>query len=203
MKRGWALVLGAGALALAVRCFYLWQIRNAPFFDLRLGDGEAYHLWARRIAAGDWLGHGVFYQAPLYPYFLALIYRLFDDSIMTVRLAQAFLSAASCALLAAAGVAMFGRRGALAGVALAVYPPAIFLDALIDKSCLMTFLLTALLVIVAWRRWLAAGIVLGLLGLTRENALILAVPMFFLGRTARRDVVCGRLCARAAAGRSA
>jgi hypothetical protein len=69
----WPLVLGTGALAVLVRCLYLSQIQNAPFFDLRLGDGAAYHDWARRIADDDWLGHDVFYQAPLYPYFLAIV----------------------------------------------------------------------------------------------------------------------------------
>ncbi len=36
-----------------------------------MGDSRAYDEWARRIAAGDWIGREVFYQAPLYPYFLA------------------------------------------------------------------------------------------------------------------------------------
>ena len=65
-------------IALCLRCIYLWQISSAPFFDLRMGDGEAYHQWARRIANGDWIGQGVFYQAPLYPYFLALIFHYFS-----------------------------------------------------------------------------------------------------------------------------
>jgi tetratricopeptide (TPR) repeat protein len=179
VKRGWLTPVGVGALALAVRCLYVWQIHHAPFFDLRLGDGEAYHLWAKRIAAGDWLGAGVFYQAPLYPYFLAIVYRLLDDSVLTVRLVQAAIGAASCVLLTVAGMTMFGRRGALAGIALALYPPGIFLDGLIDKSCLVTFLLCALLALIARERWLAAGLVLGALGLARENALILAIPILW------------------------
>ena len=62
--------------AFLLRSLYIWQIADAPFFELRIGDGEAYHLWAQRIAAGDWLGQDVFYQAPLYPYFLAVVYRI-------------------------------------------------------------------------------------------------------------------------------
>lgn len=171
-----------GLIALAVRLLYLWQIHSSPFFDLRMGDGEAYHQWAGHIAAGDWLGGGVFYQAPLYPYLLAIIYRLFDDGVATVRLIQAFFGAAACALLATAGISLFGRRGAVAGLLLAIYPPAIFLDSLIDKTCLVTLLTTALLALIAaqstrgWR-WIVAGAVLGLLGLARENALLLAIPI--------------------------
>src|SRR5438093_9886183 len=94
-ERLWAAFFGVWVVAAALRCVYLWQIHHAPFFDLRLGDGEAYHLWARRIADGDWLGEGVFYQAPLYPYFLALIYRVLGESVAAVRLIQAFIGAAS------------------------------------------------------------------------------------------------------------
>lgn len=164
-------------LALALRCLYLWQLHDAPFFDLRLGDAESYDAWARSIAGGDWLGKGVFYQAPLYPYFLAVIYTVLGDSVLTVRAVQAVLGAFSCVLLARAGMSLFGRWGAVAGVLLAVYPPAIFLDGSLEKSALATLLIAALLAAAVERRWLATGIVLGLLSLTRENALILALPI--------------------------
>jgi tetratricopeptide (TPR) repeat protein len=180
--RLWPVLLGVWAAAVAIRCLYLWQIHDAVLFDLRIGDAQSYHLWARRIADGDWLGHGVFYQAPLYPYLLAVIYRLLGDGIGTVRVVQALLGGVSCALLAAAGVSLFGRRGAIAGVLLAIYPSAIFLDGLVEKSSLVTFLIAALLAVLAaarmsWRRSLAAGVILGLLALTRENALVLALPV--------------------------
>jgi 4-amino-4-deoxy-L-arabinose transferase-like glycosyltransferase len=116
------LPLAAVWLAFAVRVLYLWQIADAPFFGLRLGDAEAYHEWARRIAAGDWPGSGVFYQAPLYPYCLALIYSTVGESVAIVRLFQAMLGATSCALLGAAGIVLFGRAGLAAGLALAIYP---------------------------------------------------------------------------------
>jgi tetratricopeptide (TPR) repeat protein len=111
-----------------------------------------------------------------------VIYRVLGDGIGTVRLVQALLGGVSCALLAAAGVSLFGRRGAIAGVLLAIYPPAIFLDGLVEKSSLVTFLITALLAVLAaarmnWRDSLTAGAILGLLALARENALVLALPV--------------------------
>ncbi len=177
MKRPGLAIAAAALLGLAVRCLYLWQIRDAPFFDLRLGDAEAYHLWAHRIAAGDWLGSDVFYQAPLYPYFLAALYRVIGDAPVAVRTLHAFLGALSCALLSYAGWRMFGRRGLLAGAILAIYPAAIFLDGQLDKNALSTTLLCAVLAAFAARRWLFAGLALGLLALTRENALLLAIPL--------------------------
>jgi 4-amino-4-deoxy-L-arabinose transferase-like glycosyltransferase len=177
----WTLMLAVGLLALVLRLVYIWQISHAPFFDLRLGDAEAYHQWALRIANGDWLGEGVFYQVPLYPYFLATVYKVFGDGAAMVRFIQAVIGAGSCMLLAAAGMALFGKYGAIAGALLAVYPPAIFLDGLLDKSTLVSFFTAALLYLLSARharfRTLLAGVVLGLLSLTRENALLIGVPV--------------------------
>lgn len=180
----WGLILGVWVTALCIRCLCLWQIHSAPFFDLRIGDAAGYHQWARRIASGDWLGTGVFYQAPLYPYFLAIVYRIFDDTVVTVRVIQAVIGATSCALLAAAGILLFGRRGAIAGLGLALYPTAIFLDGLLEKSALVTFFTIALIALLSLSptrmsalRCFATGSTLALLTLTRENALILSVPV--------------------------
>src|SRR5882672_5967160 len=73
---GWAAAAAIFALALAVRLVHVWQIRRAPFFTVLMGDARAYDAWAQRIAQGDWLGHDVFYQAPLYPYFLGTLYTI-------------------------------------------------------------------------------------------------------------------------------
>jgi len=171
--------------AFAIRCLYLWQIADAPFYDLRLGDADAYDAWARRIAAGDWIGQGAFYQAPLYPYLLALLYRTLGDGVTVVRIVQALLGATSCALLAAAAASFVGEMQAvIAGALLAVYPPAIFLDGLLEKSSFVTFFTVLLLWLVSkpptamtMRRWVAAGAALGLLTLTRENAMLLVLPL--------------------------
>jgi tetratricopeptide (TPR) repeat protein len=194
-SRHWTLLLAVASIALVLRLVYIAQIAHAPFFDLRIGDARAYHEWALRIAGGDWLGGEVFYQAPLYPYFLAGVYTLVGDGATMVRFIQAIIGAGSCVLLAAAGIALFGSWGAIAGLLLAVYPPAIFLDGLFDKSTLVGFFTAALLYLLAARqvkfRELCAGIVLGLLSLTRENALLMAVPVLSWFVFARRLAVPG------------
>ena len=88
------------ALALLVRLLHVWQIRSAPFFTVLMGDSRGYDEWAQRIAGGDWLGHEVFYQAPLYPYFLGAVYAAAGRSLLTVRILQAVIGSASCVLLA-------------------------------------------------------------------------------------------------------
>jgi tetratricopeptide (TPR) repeat protein len=168
--------------AFLLRLIYLAQIESIPLFYHLAGDGRTYDEWGQRIASGDWLGEGVFYQAPLYPYFLGVLHFLFGHSLWPVRIVQMTLGSIACALIFLIGEKLFSRRaGIAAGLILACYAPAIFFDGLIEKSILDLFLLTVLLFILCgvdkpegWRRWLSAGVVLGLLGLSRENALILA-----------------------------
>jgi tetratricopeptide (TPR) repeat protein len=176
----WFCAIFGGAFLL--RLIYLVQIESIPLFYHLAGDGRTYDEWGQRIAAGDWLGEGVFYQAPLYAYFLGVLYFLFDHSLWAVRIVQITLGSIACTLIFLIGEKLFSRRaGIAAGLILACYAPAIFFDGLVEKSILDLFLLTVLLFILCgvnesegWRRWLGAGVVLGLLGLSRENALILA-----------------------------
>jgi len=221
-ERTWPPLLGVFGAALFLRLLHLALIWNAPFFSLRLGDAAVYDAWARTIVAGDWIGHGTFYQAPLYPYFLAVVYSVFGDAPATVRIVQAILSAAACVLVADAGWRLFSKRaGVAAGVLLAIYPPGIFLDTLIQKSALDTLLMCVVVWLVvgmisrsedrsaeasrsgsgdsfqereasAKRLHGAAlgaalGVTLGLLMLTRENAIVVAAPIV-VWLLARRDM---------------
>ena len=175
----WALVIFA--LALSLRLLHLWQLRASPFLEFELGDGAVYAAWARRIAAGDWLGSEVFFQSPLYPYFLATVYTILGDDPLLVRGLQCVLSAAACALLASAGASLFSQgAGIVAGLLLATYAPSIFLDALLQKSvfdvffvCLALWLGARLALTPRFGLAAALGVAVGLLAIARENALIL------------------------------
>ena len=178
--------LGIFCFALAIRLVHVWQLRSAPFFGLAMGDAQSYHAWGLEVAAGDWLGRETFYQAPLYPYFLGFVYTLFGPNLLAARLCQVVLGAASCALLAVAGRRLFSpAAGIVAGLMLAVYPPALFFDGLIQKTSLGLFLLSLLLALLSRlvtepgppRAWVRPGVVLGGLVLTRENALVFAAAL--------------------------
>ena len=95
---------GIFALALTLRVVHMWQMRSSPFFAVLMGDARGYDEWAQRIVGGDWIGRDVFYQAPLYPYFLALIYSFSGHSPILVRLVQAVMGSCSCVLVAAAAM---------------------------------------------------------------------------------------------------
>jgi tetratricopeptide (TPR) repeat protein len=171
-------------VALVLRVIHVWQIRQSPFFEVLLGDAHGYDEWARRVAAGEWIGHDVFYQAPLYPYFLGVIYAVVGHHLLTVRLIQAAIGAASCALLCLAGRRFFSPAvGLAAGIGLAIYAPAIFFDGLLQKSVLDLFFLSLSLWLISVlldrrddrRLWLWLGVAMGALSLTRENALVFIV----------------------------
>ncbi len=172
------------AVALAVRLLHLWQIQPSPFFEVLLGDAQGYDEWAWRLAAGDWVGPEVFYQAPLYPYFVGVVYAVFGRDLLVLRVIQALIGSASCGLLGMAGGRLFSRPvGAIAGFALALYAPAIFFDGLIQKSVLDMFFVCVGLWLVsrlmtgdaARGTWLGLGLAMGGLALTRENALVFIV----------------------------
>src|SRR5688572_5072191 len=127
--RSTPLALAVFALALAIRALHLWQLRASPFLGVKLGDAATYDKWARTIAAGDWLGSEVFFQAPLYPYLLGTLYATLGDDPLLVRGFQCLLSAAACALLAGGTASLISpAAGLVAGLLLATYAPSIFLD---------------------------------------------------------------------------
>src|SRR4051794_18345579 len=92
--RGRRLLLAILALALVLRLGHFWTVRSAPFFGQLVMDSQEYDRWARQIAGGDWLGSEVFFQAPLYPYLLGLLYRLFGPHLDAVYLFQILFSVA-------------------------------------------------------------------------------------------------------------
>jgi tetratricopeptide (TPR) repeat protein len=174
-------------VALSVRLLHVWQIRRTPFFDVLMGDAGGYDQWAQRLAAGDWIGKDVFYQAPLYPYFLGVLYALFDRDLLIVRIVQAVIGSGSCALLGLASARLFSpKAGLIAGLGLALWPPALFFDAIIQKSVLDVFFVCLGLYLIARIKdqeygirarkadtsWVALGLAMGGLALTRENALV-------------------------------
>lgn len=175
--------IGLGALAL--RLIYLAELLHAPVLTVVLGDAQQYDAWAQQIAGGQWMGTEVFYQTPLYPYLLAIIFKLAGHHLLAVRAMQAVLGALSCVWLGLAGRRFFNERvGLIAALLLAIYPPAIFFDGLIQKSSLDLFLTTLLLAILGefhhhqhwkgqWKWVLIAGVVMGAFMLNRENARLL------------------------------
>jgi hypothetical protein len=121
-------------------------------------------------------------QAPLYPWFLSLIYRLFGPSLTAVRGAQALLGVMTCSFITVITRRYFrsSTAGIAAGLLAALYLPGIFYEGLLLPATLMLFLnaLFAFLMIpdtglAGPARLMAAGFTLGLSVMTRPVALLL------------------------------
>jgi len=171
-------------LAAILRLLHLREIRlHDPFFALPSTQERLVQQWAIEIANGGWWGQGAFVHAPLYPYFLGLVYSVFGSGIAVALVANALLGALSCVLIVVVGRRYFGPRVALlAGALYALDSMAIFYAGMLATANLLVPLVL-LLVLVAQRAhesrrtlgWFAAGSVLGVCALGWQ-ALLLFTP---------------------------
>ncbi len=175
-------------LALLIRLVYVLETGAVPMLRHLVGDAAGYYRWAEAVGSGQWLGSEPFYQAPLYPYVLAVIFRTLGDQVWLVRVVQAVWGAVAAGFLVVAVDRLFDRRaGLVAGVMAAVYGPAVFFDGIVQKASLGWLLTCALLAVMvrvgtpgASRLHVGlAGVLVGLLALVRENALIWMVVLLF------------------------
>ncbi|MGH0032438.1 MAG: glycosyltransferase family 39 protein [Myxococcota bacterium] len=184
--RPWIVGAALFAVAFAVRALHVVLVADEPAVRYPVLDALAYHEWALALVEGTWKG-GVYYQDPLYPTFLSLLYRVFGPGSLGVLFAQAALDAGSVVLLHATARRLFGpASAALAGLLAAFYAVFVFYAALLLKAPLLLFLFnTSFFLLVRAAQagsvgaWLAAGVALGLAALTRANALLF-VPLLLL-----------------------
>src|SRR5947209_1750408 len=73
-----ALYVFAGVLI--IRLVVLLRFSGSVFLLPSQGDMHFYNDWALRIVRGQWTDHKAFYGLPLYPYFLAALYKVFGYS---------------------------------------------------------------------------------------------------------------------------
>lgn len=191
------LLLGAVALQRAV---FLALTRDDPVFRVPYLDGAFYHVWARSLAEGHGDFQGPYFLGPLYPYWLAVWYRLLAPDPWYARVAQSALGVIDVALVLFIGRRVFGRvAGFAAAILLALYGPLVFHENLLVLDVvLLTLALAGLALLLRagqagpWRG-MVLGLMLGAAALARPTALLLApLALWWLWRTAgaaRRSVV--------------
>jgi len=166
--------------AYIVRMIYVMEISDRPYFTAPAVDAEFHDYWAQRIAEGHLLYEdGPFFRAPLYPYFLALIYAVFGHNYFVVRIIQSLIGAVSCVLAYLLGKKLFNlRAGLIAGWAMAFTGIIVYFEAeLLIPVILLPLCLLMMLAVLKAREtggkfdWLKAGLLLGLAAIARPNAL--------------------------------
>ena len=178
-------VIGIFIFAFAVRFIYLTQMKSSPLFDTPSMDAEYHDQWAQTILAGEDFTEGVFFRAPLYPYFLALIYKIFGHNYFMARLIQFLIGSLSCVLVYLLGKKVFNKRtGRIAGLLACLYGVLIYFEGELLIPILPVFL-NLLLVLALFhakekpsnKMWILCGVILGLSALARPNILLVGVAI--------------------------
>lgn len=183
LPAGFWLALAAG---LALRAWYFSDLVAQPWFGYPLVDALTFDRTALGILRDGY--HGAFSRPPLYPLFLAAVYRLFGHNAAAVAWVQFALGLAALVPAYRLGERLFGERAALAGAWIgACYPLRIFFEAeMLDPALFTFFFLHA-----TWCLWQAveddapmrmvlAGLLYGVAALARPN-ILLALPFAAVG----------------------
>ena len=171
------------ALATVIRDLYILQYRSLPYYRMPALDAEYYDLWAQRVARGEGYGPLPFYMAPLYPYFLALVYSVAGHSLPIMYSVQQALGLVNLVLVYLIGKRLYGHAvGLIAMAMLTLYAPVVYLESkLLTETLGLALNLGALLLVMraiedpTQRRFATAGIALGIAALCRPPLLILIV----------------------------
>ncbi len=190
-KVRFAAPLFIGLLALSIRWSHIILLAESdPAFAHSFMDARWHVEWARALVMGVW-NHEPFFRAPLYPFFLGALFKVFGMGLLAPRLAQGVLGALTCVLIWALGKKLAGPKvGKLAGIIAALYGPMVYFDAefLIPVLFLPLTVGSLLLLIGAmkssteekpvWGRLTAAGFIAGLAAIARPNMLIMVPGIF-------------------------
>jgi Flp pilus assembly protein TadD/4-amino-4-deoxy-L-arabinose transferase-like glycosyltransferase len=182
-------------LALVPRLIFWFEWNRAGLIALPVVDANTFDSEARGLLAGTWPPHEPFWQAPLYSFFLAGVYRVFGESWAAARLVQAILGATTCVLGYLVARRVLARRWALITFGIcALYGPLIYYEGQLLRETLSTCLLLTWLLLhfraLTTRKslwWAASGATLGLAALARENALAAAPLVILWGLFDRRS----------------
>jgi 4-amino-4-deoxy-L-arabinose transferase-like glycosyltransferase len=200
------LILGLGLL---VRLIFLYATQDT---GLMIVDEQHYQTLAVNLLQGNGFawesGNLTSIRPPLYPAFLALIWKITGtESAIVIRIAQILFALGNVYLIHRLGILLFDHRVALVAAAgLAFYPSILGFNTFILTEVLFTFILTLTVLGVAtliktpssWLAW-STGVALGLAALTRSVLwpfpLVLCPFVFFVtpGSKQRRFRLAGLL----------
>jgi len=175
-------LLSAGVL---MRFFMLWLVD----YNIDAGDAANYFLTASNI-----LDYGIFsgspgpliepdfYRPPGYSFFLFLIFKFSGKSIFLVKVFQIIISIISASIITAIAHKL-SPKSAIWIFGLMMLSPfeALYAGALLSEtltSFIIILCLATLILISGPKKWIIAGLLLGLLCLVRDIYIIL--PIFFI-----------------------
>lgn len=129
LKHERLVLAGILLLALTLRLTYVLQMRASPFFDDPQVDQRFFVDWGRAIAEGRSIGEGPLLRAPLYAWWLGLVFKVFGPGLLVPRLLQAGIGTAGVWLVYRLGKQAFDAVvGLVAALIAATYWILIYFD---------------------------------------------------------------------------
>ena len=180
-------------VALLIRVVFAFTLKDGFYF----ADEFDYTLIARYFVEHGTLPES-FDRSPLFPLFLAGLFKLGGESFFYIRIVQAVLGA-----IIALQIALIGRRvggsgvGIVAGALWAIYPMGVFMSGILYPAILLTSLMTSAVLCLLAKRdspayvaWVAlAGLLLGAGTLTKPmvfSSIVVVALWLFAQRRAGR-----------------
>ena len=178
-ERGY--LVGILVLALALRVVWVLQMRANPYFEDPQLDQRLFVDWGRAVARGERFGEETLPTAPLYSWFLGVVFALTGGSLLVPRLVQALFGTLAVYLVHRVGRATLGPAvGLVAAFFTATSWVVIYYDGeLLRESVVNVANLAGLLGTLAVakrpsvRTCLLAGFAWGLAALLRQQVLLL------------------------------
>ena len=149
--RGGTILLLLLLVGLLLRIVYTVQLHRSGLWGLLPLDARFYNDLAQSFASGLSLPEGVITYNPLYPVFLGIIFKIFGESLLAVRIIQSALGLATvwliyeagCRLTVRGGGGRNVRTGLIAASMAVLYAQFVLFEGSLLATSLVTLLLAA------------------------------------------------------------
>ncbi len=183
---------------LALRITALFSLKETVYFDSLLYDEMVYHIWAEKIASGTFSSSSVYEFAPLFAYFMALVYKVFSPEIIYIRIANILFGVCACYLVYLIGKEIGNRRTGLYACLIAcLYKPFIFYSTVPLKASLSVLLFASVVYLTiaiisrgSITKTVLSGISIGLLLNVRPQCIVIIpfLPLMLFWNNLKRSV---------------
>jgi 4-amino-4-deoxy-L-arabinose transferase-like glycosyltransferase len=190
-RQEWIWVAVIAVVAAIVRIIYWLEAGDDPLRGELLLDSLVYHRLATEITKETFWGTEVFFRAPLFPYLLALTYKLAGIQQTAIAFVNMLMGVATAALVYLTSRRWLTEQGSrIAGIAAALYPTLYFFECEIMPTALEVFTFTLTLYLFSLydrdrnqKHLIWGGIALGLAALARPTILTFALALIIWLRT--------------------
>lgn len=180
------IILGLLILGFVVRLIYILKFAPSDI-SIPSGDALGYHILAKNLLQYSQfafeVGKPTARREPLYPVFLAIVYRLFGESLFIARLSQVFINVVSIFLIYLIAKEIFDELTAVLSVAISSFWPNFiyFCGALLREIFFMFFVLLEILMLIRCTKtqktinYVFLGIISALMALIKTEGIAIFV----------------------------